>query len=156
MVLAKIIVKNEYQEKGDLVYRPLIRVLKEYGLNEIIEDDQAILLGMVQDGVFYELSTWKEIPYANYQIISRDEFSEIIDHLSVENLHMLRRIINSLIFHRGDDIPFSVSMIEDLARDRGIEFAAYNKDLTAINPYEEPYDGYNDFFYKCLVLKKKN
>ena len=153
MVLARIIVKNEYEEKGDLVFRPLIRSFIENGISLIVDNNKAMILGLVQDDVFYELSTWKPIHYSGYEIISSEEFGKIIDNLSVENLHVLRKIINELVFYKNDDMHINPGMIEELARDRGIEFTAYNESLSIINPYEEPYNGYNDFMYKCQVLE---
>ena len=154
MELAKIIVKSNYEKKGDLVFRPLIRMLNKCDLSGIVNDNETIILGLVQDDIFYEFTTWKPIHNASYKIISMEEFNCIIDNISVDNLHQLRTIINAMVFNKNDNINFDASMIEDLAKDRGIEFNAYNQDLSNINPYEEPYDGYNDFLYKCKKLKK--
>ena len=70
MFLGKIVVKNNYGKKGDLVYRPLVRAYQANGLNSFIDGDSVYLLGIVRNNVFYELFTWKSIPFADYEIIS--------------------------------------------------------------------------------------
>ncbi len=155
MYLGKIVVKNNYEKKGDLVYRPLIRAYHENGLDSFISGDNVYLLGIVRDNIFYELFTWKSIPYSDYEIITYEEFDSILDSLPLENARILKKTINNFVFNKNSDKNYNASSIEELAKDRMVEFMAYNNNLTDINPYEEPLNGYNDFEYKCKVLNKK-
>ena len=156
MLFGKIIVKDDYEKRGDLVFRPLIRAYKALGLDSFFEDDNAVvLLGIVKDDSFYEIFTWKKIDYSNFEIIDLDEFESIISNMSLDKARMLKKTINNLVFNKHEEICFDSSSIEKLARDRAVEFNAYNKSLTDINPYQEPFNAYNDFNYKCKVLEKR-
>ena len=155
MKFAKIVVKYDYEEKGDLVFRPLKRAYEKMQFSPLIENNNAILLGIVRDNNFYELFTWKEIPFSKYQEIELEEFYNIIDNFSMDKVSLLKKTINALIFNKNKEIDNSVYAIEELAKDRAIEFDAYDNDLTSINPYNEPLNGYNDFSYKCKILEKK-
>ena len=65
----------------------------------------------------------------------------------------MKKAINSVIFKKENETKYD-EVLEEQAFDRAIEFNAYNRDLSKINPYEEPVNGYNDFDYKCKVLEK--
>lgn len=154
MYLGKIVVKNNYEQKGDLVFRPLVRAYKKNGLECFVEEDKAILLGIVRDGIFYELFTWEPILYSNYELIDFDEFDSILNCLPIEKAGILKKTIVSFVFNKTEEYFFDSNSIEELAMDRAVEFDAYNRDLTDINPYQEPFDGYTDFEYKCKILEK--
>ena len=62
MVLGKIVVKSTYENKGDLVYRPLVRAYLQNGFINFTQKDKVFLLGIIKNGVFYELFTRKAIP----------------------------------------------------------------------------------------------
>ena len=153
MVFAKINVKREYEEKGDLVFRPLSRMYEKLNTAYNTKDKVVPLLGIVSQNKFYELTTMKEIPDAYYEIINFNEFETIIDNLKVENLKKLRKLINFCVFNETSKMDYGISTIEELARDRWIDFDGYNKSLTNIKPYQEPLMGYNDFNYKCKMQK---
>lgn len=155
MVLGKITVKNNYEQKGDLVYRPLVRAYLKHGFDSFIEGENVLLLGIVKDNVFYELFTGDVISYSNYDILDEEEFGNIIDKLSVEKVKLLKKVINNYVFKKDKDYE-NENIIDDLSYDRSIEFDAYNRNLTGINPYQEPLNGYNDFAYKCMILEKNN
>ena len=155
MKFAKIVVKYDYEEKGDLVFRPLKRIYEKMGFTSFIDNDDTILLGIVRDNDFYELFTWKKIPFSIYQEIDLKEFYDIIDNFPMDKVSLLKKTINALIFNKNKEILDNMYNIEDLARDRAVEFNAYDNHLTSINPYDEPLNGYNDFSYKCKVLEKR-
>ena len=150
MVLGKIIVKSDYENKGDLVYRPLVRAYLQNGFINFMQKDKVFLLGIIKNGVFYELFTRKVIPTTKYEEISVHEFKSLIDSLSEEQIEELKMTINDSL--SGNDTH---STMEELATDRAVEFDAYNNDLSKINPYAEPLNGYGDFEYKCKILEKK-
>lgn len=155
MFFGKIVVKDNYEKRGDLVFRPLIRAYSALGLDSFFENDDAILLGIIEDNNFYELFTWKKINYSNFEIIDASRFEEIMSNMPLEKARLLKKTINDLIFNKHEEKEITSSSIEELAHDRAIEFQAYDKALTDINPYKEPLNGYNDFAYKCKVLEKR-
>ena len=154
MVLGKIVVKSNYEQKGDLVFRPLVRSYKSNGFEAFINEDKALILGIVRDNVFYELFTGEIIPYNNYEVIGSEEFDNLLDSLSCKEIRIMKKSINNVVFGIENSNRNEISL-EEQAYDRAIEFNAYNHDLSKINPYEEPVNGYNDFIYKCKVLKNK-
>lgn len=153
MFFAKIVVKNNYKEKGDLVYRPLLRVYAKLKTAYNVMDDDVPLLGFVVDNDFFELTTWRKIPDAEYVIISKEEFETIISNLKIENLRLLRELIEFSIFNESSKIDYGISTIEDLILDRKIDYDAFNNFLTDINPYEESISEYNNFVHRCMILK---
>ena len=154
MIFAKINVKKDYEEKGDLVFRPLLRVYEKLKTAYSTHDNVVPLIGVIYNGEFYELTTWKKIEKANYEIIDFEEFETIINNLKLENLKLLRELINFSVFHEPSKIDYGISSIEDLAKDRWVDFEGYNNELTNVNPYQEPLDGYSDFIYKCKMKKQ--
>ena len=155
MVFAKIDVKNDYKEKGDLVFRPLSRVYQMLKTAYGVKDESVPLVGIVNNnGDFYELTTWRKIDDVDYQIINEEEFDEILSNLKLENLIVLRHFIKFVIFNEQSKIDYGISSIEDLAEDRKIDFEGYLNSLTNVNPYSEPLNGYNDFMYKCRMNKE--
>ena len=155
MFLGKIVVKSDYEKKGDLVFRPLVRAYISGGFDSFVDDDKVALLGIVSDNVFYELFTWKAIPYTGYEIIDYEEFDKILQNLPLEKARVLKKMINGFVFNKQEEGYVDGSTIDENARDRAIEFEAYLNDLTDINPYQEPLNGYSDFAYKCKVLQRK-
>jgi len=155
MFFGKIVVKENYEKRGDLVFRPLIRAYNALGLDSFFENEDAILLGIIEDNNFYELFTWKKIEYSNFEIIDSSRFEEIMSNMPLEKARLLKKTINNLVFNKHEEKEMTSSSIEELAHDRAIEFQAYDKALTDINPYKEPLNGYNDFAYKCKVLEKR-
>lgn len=153
MIFAKINVKKEYEKRGDLVFRPLARVYEKIGTAYSTKDSVVPLIGIIYKGEFYELTTWKKIEKAYYEIISFEEFEMILNNLKLENLKLLRKLINYSVFREPSKFDYGISSIEDLAKDRWIDFEGYNNDLTNVNPYQEPLNGYNDFVYKCKMKK---
>ncbi len=154
MVFGKIVVKEKYEREDDLVFRPLVRAFRKIDADSFLTDNGCIIIGVIRDGQFFELFTWRMIPYAQYEEIETEEFFKIIDGLSLDQLKIIKRVIRSCVFNDDVNMTFSASTIEELARDRAVEFDAFVHDLTPINPYEEPYEGYNDFAYKCKKLQK--
>lgn len=154
MFFAKINVKRDYEEKGDLVFRPLSRIYEKLKTAYSTKDKIVPLIGIVYKNDFYEFTTWKKIADAEYEIIDFEEFEIIINNLKLENLKNLREMINYSIFNELSKKDFGISNIEDLAKDRWIDFEGYNNSLTNVNPYQEPLNGYNDFNYKCKMMKK--
>ena len=151
---AKIIVKNNYESENDLVFRPLIRAYNLLKMNTLLEDDNALLLGVIEDGKFIELFTKKEINNVSYEEIDMLDVYYKIARLSREEVNELCTLYNYLIFNEEARLPYEVSTIEDLAMDRAIEFKAYNDGLTNHNVYSEPFNGYNDFNFKLENLNK--
>ena len=155
MNFGKILVKNDYEEKGDLVFRPLVRAYKKYGLDKLIQSNGVIVFGIIYKDVFYELFTKQAIPIDDvfYEEISNEEVHFIVDLLTLDELKLAMEINNAIIFKMGRR-DLIINSMSELANDRYVEYDAFEKSLSSINPYEEPYNGYNDFDYKCRKLEK--
>ena len=159
MKYARIVVKNNYQEKGDLVLRELVRAFRKLKLDSLIINDGIIIPGVVFDkGIVYIPFTEHSFEYHYYEDISEDEFKDIISSLSLEQQYLLNIIIRKYIFKENIEIE-DVSSMEDLSYDRMVELEAFDSGLSTINPYEIGHlNDYNDFFVKCSeserVLKK--
>ncbi len=162
MKYAKIIVKNDYEKRGDLVLRSYIRALKKINAKSLLNGDEAFIYGVVDDNnKFYEFFTKQIIDYHNYQDASIDEILNL-SYLSLTQVDQIVKVIKNVLYNENIDFDFEISSIEDLACDRAIEFEAYMNFLSRINPYkrltltdnQDIYNGYNNFFYKISELKK--
>ena len=161
MRYAKIIVKNNYEQRGDLVLRSYVRALKKIREGRLLDGDNAIIYGVINDdGKFYELFTNEVIDYDNYVYV---DIEEIFDTYTMPNnrKELLKKLIEKVLFEKENDLNIEISTIEDLANDRAIEFDAYNNFLSRINPYmrlsemeEKKYNAYNSFIEKIKELKK--
>ena len=157
MMFAKIIVKNDYQEEGDLVFRPLVRAYKEIGAEKLIERGNAIILGVVdKEGIFHECFTGKEINNNKYVELGFGDVHQYLMGMSQEQLKLVNEKINELVFGQksvNSNYDVQETMMED-AKDRVIEQKAYDNGLSVINPYDkENPNGYKNFAYKCSVLE---
>ena len=164
MKCAKIVVKNNYEKKGDLVLRSYIRALRKVSADLLLDGDNAIIYGKVlDDGRFYELFT-NMIIDSDYTLVSLDEANSFYDafmDLSKEDVITIKSIIEKIIFDKNIELDFEVSSMEDLAKDRAIEFEAYDNYMSSINPYQRlnndsdiDYNAYNDFPCKVKEIRK--
>ena len=167
MKYTKIIVKSNYEKRGDLVLRSYIRALKKVNANLLLNDDDAIIYGWVDDdGNFYELFTNTAINYDGYVPVQAEEdvsFCHSFTNLSENDINVLRKIIKKVLFNDDSvNLGFEVSSMEDLANDRIVEFNAYDNYLSRINPYPRlseingihSYNDYNSFLRKIEELNK--
>jgi len=155
MKYAKIIVKNNYERRGDLVLRSYIRALEKANAVRFLENGNAVIYGVVDnDNNFYELITNEIINIDNYILVS---IFEIFDasFMPENTKEIMKRINERILFGKNVDLGFEVSTIEDLAKDRAIEFDAYNRYLSRINPYQrvgadnmDSINDYNNFLRK--------
>lgn len=164
MEYAKIIVKNNYEKRGDLVLRSYIRALKKIGkIGELLlNDDEGIIFGVVDlDGNFHEIFTNNIIDYNGHSSLTNIEYNnlcKIFVDLSDEDVSLLQKIMESVLFDKKRDLGFDVSTMEELSSDCYIEFDAYNNYLSRINPF--PKLGSNDdmrlaFAFNILSFKIK-
>ena len=162
MKYAKIVVKNNYDQRGDLVLRSYIRAIKKIKADLLLDGDKAFIYGMIDnDGHFQEVFTKGIIDYDNYEEVSTYDVDELMK-LSLPEIKLIKMIIESVIFGKTNKFDFEISTIEDLAMDRAIEFDAYINYLSRINPYmrlsqsedQDLYNAYNSFDYKVKVLDK--
>ena len=159
MIFAKIVVKGDYQEKGDLVFRPLVRAYKEIGANSLIEGESAILLGVVdKNGVFHECFTREIINYSKYEELNNSDDQKYLGNLSQEQVSLLSSRIKELLFNeRKIDYSDVKKAMEEDANDRSIEKKAYDDGLSMVNPYDkENPNGYKNFLFKCALLEEFN
>ena len=93
MEYAKIIVKNNYEQRGDLVLRSYIRALRKVQEGRLLDGDNAAIYGVIgRDGQFYELFTNKVINYDEYVIVTIDEIFDVAS-MDESRKRMLNKII---------------------------------------------------------------
>ncbi len=165
MEYAKIIVKSDYEKRGDLVLRTYIRALKAIKpiSDRLLDGDNAFIYGVIDDkGLFHEVFTGEVIGYSDY--ISVDEDEMILACIrNNEEKELLKAINLKTLFNYDKNLGFEISTMEDLAKDRAIEFTAYNNFLSPVNPYSRLSNGEvedcNNFLRKIekrKSLKKSN
>ena len=166
MKYAKIIVKNNYECRGDLVLRSYIRALEKVNAIRFLENGNAVIYGVVDnDNTFYELLTNEIINIDNYVFV---DVIELFDaEFMPDNIRDLMKKINEkILFGKDVELGFEVSTIEDLAKDRAIEFEAYDRYLSRINPYQRltsdnmnSVNDYNNFLRKVEevnIMRRKD
>ncbi len=161
MEYAKIIVKNRYEKRGDLVLRSYIRALKKIEANTFLDGDNGLIYGTIgDDGNFREFFTREIIDYNSLVFVPHSEFVNIY-FLPDQKWKLMRKINQKVLFNQDIDLNIEISGIEDLASDRAIEFEAYNNNLSIINPYQKlnenninSYNDYNNFLVKIKAIKK--
>lgn len=163
MRYGKIVVKSNYEKKGDLVLRSYVRAMQKANLNAFLEGENGIIYGEInEDGLFHELLTNKVIDYDDYEELTLSDIERLFNK-EVWDIDIARNIIRKIIFKENVKLDFEVSTMEEKAKDRAIEFEAYDKFLSKINPYmrlgdvqeDDNYFNYDNFSYKCKVLKKR-
>ena len=133
MKYAKIVIKNNYEKRGDLVLRSYLRALKRINANLLLGENEAYVYGTVdENNKFHELLTGEVIEFDYFKTISEGDILRVLN-LPIEELYKIKKCINSVLFGNGVD---SDSSIEEKAEDRYVEFDAYDKFLSRINPYE--------------------
>ena len=161
MKYAKIIVKNNYEKRGDLVLRSYVRALKKIKAKLLLDNDNAFIYGKVdEEGRFHEWFTKEIIDFNHYENASVDEILGL-SYLSLTKIDQIKKVIKYVIFNKNIDFDFEISAIEELATDRAIEFEAYNNFLSRINPYmrlgdnedQNIYNAYNNFACKINEIK---
>lgn len=163
MKYGKIIIKSNYENEGDLVLRSYVRALKKAGAFPFIDGDNGYIFGVIkEDGLFHELLTGKVIDYDNIEDITITDINRLFGNESWD-INLVRDIIQKIIFKEDVELNFEVSTMEEKAKDRIVEFEAYNNNLSTINPYtrlgeeqeDSNYFNYDNFFYKVKKLKRK-
>lgn len=161
MKYAKIIVKNNYEQRGDLVLRSYVRALNKINASEFLDGDNALIYGMVDDnGIFYEMFTREVIDYDEYEFVDKDEY--ILAYASKAQVgDNLIKVIRNVLFNEDIELGFEISRMDELAYDRSVEFKAYDSRLSIINPYqrlteEDPlaFRDYNILDKKLKAIKK--
>lgn len=182
MRYAKIIVKNDYEKRGDLVHRELIRAFKKMELDSLIMDDQIVIPGIISDkeNTFYLPFTGDIVEYHQYEEILEDEFKLLLSSLNIEKQKILNLLLRKYIFRENVNLE-DVSDKKDLADDRRVELNGYFKGFSTINPYQKGNvyefsdmallsryneavangewedkipNSYNDFLFKCSEVDK--
>ena len=146
MKYAKIIVKNNYEQRGDLVLRNYVRALRKLRATNFLDGRNALIYGIVDDnGEFYEMLTREKIDYDDYVLIDQEEYLKAFS--SKSDLYSVIFVCNP--FQNKDiNLNMVISTVEDLAGDNMEEFNAYCDFYSRINPYqrlsEEKLNAYNE------------
>ena len=108
MEFAKIVVKDNYENEGDLVLKSYIEALKKnnlnllLGLNLFTNAETAYIFGIIkEDNKFHEFFTDRIIDYDNYVIVPDDGVIPL-KYLPKEQVEEIREVLYQVIF--GDDI----------------------------------------------------
>ncbi len=168
MSFARIIIKDNYEQRGDLVLRSYIRAVKKLKVNALLCNDllrdveKAYIYGEIkEDNMFHEFFTDRVIDYDDYEEVTDDEI-EVIRQLPLSKIYQVKQIFDNILFNRKYDGKIEISNEIELAKDRVIEEEAFSKFLSGINSYmrlgEKNNKGvsnaYNNFLYKIKVAKK--
>lgn len=161
MKYAKIIVKNNYEQRGDLVLRSYVRAMNRINATSFLDGDNALIYGMVDDdGIFYEMFTREVIDYDEYEFVDRDEYMSAYASKSRIGDDLVK-VIKFVLFNEDIELGFEISPMNELAYDRSLEFRAYDNRLSIINPYqrlteEDPlaFRDYNILDKKLKAIKK--
>jgi hypothetical protein len=167
MEYVRIVVKDNYEKRGDLVLRSYIRGLKKINANVLLSNsimpgaEKAYIYGEIKDGKFYEFFTNRVIDYDEYEKAPKEDINSIT-HLPLSNLNMIKEVVEYTIFGKITNIKLEVSTSEELAEDRLVESVAYSNYLSGVRPFrrlgevdnDELYNGFNNFFYKLKMIKE--
>lgn len=149
MEYAKIVVKYNYEKRGDLVLRSYIRTLKKIQEGRLLDGDNGFIYGIIdEDKKFHELFTNQVINYDDYFLVDAVEIFDIAT-MPDNRKEFLKKIMENVLFGKNIDPDYDISSVEELAKDRAVEFDAYNNCMSRINPYqrlgEKSYESYNDY-----------
>lgn len=165
MFFAQIVIKDDYEEKGDLVFPRLIREFKENGLDALMKHGEGFLMGIVtKNGVFHEWFTGAEISFPKYENLDYGDVYQILLSLGKEKTSIAKDVIENILFNREkindiayEDVnsglaiyPNEQNNIIDRSSDRMKEQIAFERGLSPINPYDDP--EYNNFLHKCNII----
>ena len=136
MRYAKIIVKNNYEKRGDLVLRSYIRALKKINESRLLDGDNAVIYGVVnENGEFHELFTNEIIDFDEYIYVNIEEIFDVA-MMPDDRKELLTRVMQKVLFRKERVfLDFEVSSLQDLSDDRYVEMEAYEKGLSGIIPY---------------------
>ena len=166
MEFAKIIVKDNYEKRYDLVLRSYLRALRKAGKagNLLLNGNEAIIYGVLdKEGRFHELFTNIIIYLDEHSSLTQSEYESLCSifiDLSDEEALVLQNIMEEVLFNKKSNLPFEVSTSSDLSEDRKIESDAYDRRLSGINPYQRYlpeadqsyYMSFNNLQYKVRAI----
>ena len=158
MEYAKIIVKNNYEKRGDLVLRSYIRAMRKIHEGRLLDGDNAVIYGVVNNGEFHELFTNRVINHSDYIYVNIDEIFDVA-MIDKDRKLLLNKIMRKVLFNEKVNLDFEVSTMEELFSDRTVEIDAYEKRLSRIHPYArlnegDPNNDYDNFFRKLEEIKE--
>lgn len=141
----RILIKDHYDKKEDLVSRPLVRAFRKLnsnGINKFITDDGVYIYAHKKGYVVTEIVTQKvmKINGFDYEVVNSGELLKIIKSLKENEIAQLHELIRKYVFGENIDIKFmEVSTMEERASDRAMQFKEYNQGLSNVNPYDKEY-----------------
>lgn len=167
MDYAKIVVKNNYEKRGDLVLRSYVRALKKIGEpgKFLLNGDEALIYGVIDlDGKFHEIFTNNVIDFSGHSSLTKSEYNDLCSifiDLTDEEAELLQAIMESVLFEEKRDLGFEVSTMSELSEDRYVEADAFNDFLSGVNPYprllpnsdQSVMMAFNSLKYKLAIIK---
>lgn len=139
----KIVIKNNFESKEDIVCRPLIRSFKRVKNNPLLSGENAFIYGYSDGDGVYELLTGLPIEYQDsYELVDNSQMLEVWSHIfkiSEEEINQLRLYISKYIFQNDVKLDYDVfaEEMKDRSFDRFLQFEAYDKGLSLINPFSK-------------------
>ena len=160
MQYVKMIYTMDYDTVNGKSKRPLLRAYEKLGITELIEEGNPFVLGYVyNNGDKSELRdfvTQRRIDSngQSFQPISREEVKKIYDKMGVEKYKKLYGIMCTMFFEEKHDLGFEITTMDEMSRDRHIQWNAYQNGLTDINPYDS--ETLNDYTIKEVKRYNKH
>ncbi|MCQ2979167.1 MAG: hypothetical protein MJ245_05155 [Clostridia bacterium] len=150
----RIYFDNDYDTEEYKSNRLLLRLFRKYGFSkQFIDDGKPYLLAYEFDGKYYEMLTDVEINGRAERIKQLSVYHEIND-LGMRNFLLYFAIVEyALGINNHEFNDDEVTTMEEAAQDRAIQFDAYQKGLTTINPYDR--DQINNFNANKKIVKLK-
>ena len=156
MIYYKIYLCNNFETEKEISNRPLERGYIKTGATNLINEVPFLVVFVDQDMLVHEyytggylrmchitgsdeddnILTFNDLIQFRFELVKPDELEKFVE---LRNNKALKKAIRKVIFN--DENDFEVSTMEELAEDRAIQFDAYDKQLTSINPYTESYIG---------------
>lgn len=159
MEFVKVIYKNDYDSVEMRGKRPLLRAYNKLGISTFIDEEDPFVLGYMVNGSIHEFLTHVEINASEYEVVDTNYVKSCVgkcDNIELEKLHKLFLVIFN---QQQIDLGCEISNSDEIAKDRAIQFEAYNNNLTSINPYDERYincytaSAINDYGVNSLFSK---
>lgn len=152
MKYAKIIVKNNYEQRGDLVLRNYVRALKKINATNFLDGTNALIYGIVDDnGEFYEMFTREKVDFDDYIVVDQKEYLNAFSSKS----DLLLKVMQKVLFNKDVDLNMVISTVEDLAGDNMEEFNAYCDFYSRINPYHRLNEEKPSTYNECNNFRRK-
>lgn len=150
----KIYFDNDYDTEEYISNRLLLRLFHKFGFSKyFIDDGKPYLFAYEDNGKFLEALTGTEINGRAVRIKLFTFYNEI-NGLGMSNFILYNSLVEyALGINNHEFKDEEVTTMEEAAQDRAIQFDAYEKGLSTINPYD--INQINNFNVNKKLVKSK-